>query len=154
MTELGRSVDPFQLDLLQRLAGSVREHGFPEGHDSLLDTWDRALKKYEVVLDLTVVDEATHPVALLVYCNEGECCDNDLRCDSLVDDIEVSGSILLILALADTVNLVVDTGTVMVTHLTSTRNRPLDVGRMPGTDTSNLAQTFVCLSRELLGTPS
>ena len=60
MAELGRSVDPFELDLLQRLARSVREHGFPEGHDSLLDTWDGALEQDEVVLDLAVVDEATH----------------------------------------------------------------------------------------------
>ena len=78
----------------------------------------------------------------------------NIRCDSLVDDIELSGCILLILALANAVDFVVDTGTVMITHLTSTSDRPLDVGRMPGTNTSNLAQTLVCLSRQLLGTPS
>lgn len=42
----------------------------------------------------------------------------------------------------------------MVTHLTSTGNSPLDVGRMPGTDTSNLAETLVSLARKLLGTPT
>lgn len=42
----------------------------------------------------------------------------------------------------------------MVTHLTSTGNSPLDVGRMPGADTSDLSETLVGLARQLLGTPS
>lgn len=42
----------------------------------------------------------------------------------------------------------------MVTVLTGTGNRPLDVGWMPGTDTGNLSETFVGLSRQLLGSPS
>lgn len=42
----------------------------------------------------------------------------------------------------------------MVTLLTGTGNSPLDVGRMPGTDTSDLSETLVGLTRELLGTPT
>ena len=42
----------------------------------------------------------------------------------------------------------------MVTHLTGTGDSPLDVGRMPGTDTSNLAETLVGLARQLLGAPA
>lgn len=42
----------------------------------------------------------------------------------------------------------------MVTHLTSTGNGPLDVGRVPGTDTSDLTETLVSLARKLLGTPT
>lgn len=42
----------------------------------------------------------------------------------------------------------------MVSVLTSTGNSPLDVGRMPSTDTSNLSETLVCLSWKLLGSPS
>lgn len=59
VTELRRGVDPFQLHLLQRLAGSVSEHGFSQGHDPLLDTGNRTLDHDEVVVDLTVSDEAT-----------------------------------------------------------------------------------------------
>jgi len=42
----------------------------------------------------------------------------------------------------------------MVTHLTRTCNGPLDVARMPCTDTSDLPQTFVRLAWQLLGTPA
>jgi hypothetical protein len=43
----------------------VDEHGLAEGHNSLLHTWDGTLKEDEVVLDLTVADEATHTAELL-----------------------------------------------------------------------------------------
>lgn len=42
----------------------------------------------------------------------------------------------------------------MVTVLTSTSNSPLDVGWMPSTNTGDLSETLVCLSRKLLGSPS
>lgn len=72
----------------------------------------------------------------------------------LLGDIKVGGGVTLILTLADTVNLVVDGGSVMVTVLTSTGNSPLDVRWMPSTDTGDLSETLVCLSRKLLGSPS
>lgn len=48
----------------------------------------------------------------------------------------------------------VDGGTVVVTLLTSTGNSPLDVGRMPCTNTGDLSKTLVRLSGKLLGAPS
>ena len=42
----------------------------------------------------------------------------------------------------------------MVTILTSTSDSPLDVRRMPSTDTGDLSETLVCLSRQLLRSPS
>jgi hypothetical protein len=60
VTELGGGVDPLELDLLERLAGSVGEERFPQGHHTLLDTRNRALNDDEVVLDLTIPGEATH----------------------------------------------------------------------------------------------
>lgn len=42
----------------------------------------------------------------------------------------------------------------MVAHLTGTRNRPLDVRRVPRTDACYLTQTLVRFSRQLLGPPT
>lgn len=66
MTELGRGVDPFEVDLLEGLAGGVCVEGLAEGDDSLLDTGDGALEQDEVVLDLTVVDESAE--TRLIHC--------------------------------------------------------------------------------------
>jgi hypothetical protein len=59
VTELGGGIDPFELDLLECAAGGVDEHGFAEGHDTLLHTRDGTLEEHEVVLDLTVANKAT-----------------------------------------------------------------------------------------------
>lgn len=68
--------------------------------------------------------------------------------------VKVGSGVAIVGALANAVHLVVDRGTVVVTHLTSTGNGPLHVGRMPCTDTSDLAETLVCLTRQLLGAPT
>jgi hypothetical protein len=60
VTELGRGVDPFEVDLLQCSPACVREHGFAESHNSLLHPRNRALKQDEVILDLTISNETTH----------------------------------------------------------------------------------------------
>ena len=79
---------------------------------------------------------------------------DDLRSDALLANVKLGAGAALIGALADAVHLVVDGRAVMVAHLTSTSDSPLHVGRMPGADTSDLAETLVCLARELLGAPA
>lgn len=59
MAELGRGVDPLELDLLGGPPVGLGVQGLAQSHDTLLDTGDGALEHDEVVLDLTVVDEAT-----------------------------------------------------------------------------------------------
>lgn len=77
-----------------------------------------------------------------------------IRSNLLLSDINLSGGAVLSIGLTDSVNLVINRSTVMVTHLTSTGNSPLDVGRMPSTNTGDLSETLVSLSRQLLGTPT
>ena len=57
-------------------------------------------------------------------------------------------------ALADTVDLFVHLGTVMVTLLTSASNCVLDSGRMPRADTRNLPKTLVRLTRKFTSMPT
>lgn len=78
----------------------------------------------------------------------------DIRSDGLLGDVEIGRGVTLVRALTNAVDLVVDRGTVVVTHLTSTGDSPLDVRRMPSTNTSDLAETLVRLARQLLGAPS
>ena len=78
----------------------------------------------------------------------------NLRGDLLLGDVKVGGGVTLVGALANTVDLVVGGSTMMVSVLTGTGDGPLDVGRMPGTNTGNLAETLVRLARKLLGSPT
>lgn len=59
VSKLGRGVDPLEADLLEGSAGGVSPHGLAEGDDTLLGTGDGSLDHDEVVLDITVADEAT-----------------------------------------------------------------------------------------------
>ncbi|KAI6751448.1 hypothetical protein HG531_006144 [Fusarium graminearum] len=75
--------------------------------------------------------------------------DGTLEHDEVVLDLTVADE-----TTKTVIYLVVDRGSVMVTHLTGTGNSPLDVGRMPSTNTSDLSETLVGLARKLLGTPT
>lgn len=77
-----------------------------------------------------------------------------LRGDGLLGDIILGRGVTLISGGTNTVNLVVARGSVMITVLTGTGNSPLDVRWMPSTNTGDLAETLVRLSRKLLGSPS
>ena len=74
--------------------------------------------------------------------------------DGLLGSVELGGTVGLISTRSNSVDLVVDRGSVVVTVLTGSGNSPVNVSWMPSTNTSNLSQTSVGLSWQLLGTPS
>ena len=114
-----------------------------KGQHTLLRSNATTLDHDKVLLDQSVMGESTHGV------------------DRLISQIIIGSSIVLhklailhVESITDVVNLLVDLGTVMVTLLTGASDGELDSAWMPGTDTSDLAKTFVSLSWQLLGMPT
>jgi hypothetical protein len=136
VSKLGRSIDKLERDFFQSRTSGVDQQRLAESQDTLLDTDSRALDHDKVILDNTVVREAAH------------------GSDGLFRQIVLGRGVLGVSGRSDTVDLLVGFGTVMETVLTSTRNRVHDTGRMPSTDTSDLTETLVSLTGELLGTPT
>jgi hypothetical protein len=93
---------------------------FAKSKDSLLDTNATTLDHDKVFLNNTIMREATK------------------RGDALFSDVKVSGSALWVRTLSNSVDLLVDLSSMMITILTSTRNSELDSTRMPSSNTSNL----------------
>ena len=130
--------------------------GLAESNHTLLGTRNGALEHEEVVLHDTVVRETAH------------------RSDGLLGRIGIGRRVGIAVALADSVDLFVELRTVMVSvyvrhdwliissnkvkagirTLTGTSDREHDLRWMPCTNTSNLTETFVCLARKLLRTPT
>ena len=99
--ELRGGVDELEGNLLEVPAGGVDHERLADGDDALLGTRDGALEHQVVVLDDTVVREATH----------GR--------DRLLGDVVLRGRVAVVAAEADAVDLLVDLGTVVVTVCTN-----------------------------------
>jgi hypothetical protein len=62
VTEVGRSVDELEVDLLEVSPRGVNHEGLSEGEDTLLSSGDASLEDEEVVLDETVVGPSSERV--------------------------------------------------------------------------------------------
>jgi len=136
VSELGRGIDKFELDLFEGGSGSLGDHGLSEGKNSLSGSSDRSLEHDEIFVDNSVFGESS----------EGS--------DGLLGKIEFSGSRVLVRSVGDSVDLLVDDGSVVEPSLSSSGNGPRDSGRMPCSNTGNLSQSLVGLSGQLSGSPS
>lgn len=97
MAELGGGVNELELHLLQIPTRGVDHEGFAEGDNTLLGSGDGALDDEEVILDDTVVGEATHG-------------GNDL-----LGDIRLGGRVAVVARSTNAVDLLVELCSVVVT---------------------------------------
>jgi len=143
VTELGSGIDQSQSDLFGGNSLGLGDERLADVEDALPDADARAFDHDEVLLHHTVVREATHGIDGLL---------GDVLLSSTVALNELS--VLHVESVSDAVNLLVDLGSVMITLLTDTSHRVGDSGRMPGSDTGDLAKTLVSLARQLLHMPT
>lgn len=128
---LGGSVDELQSDLLGLPGAGGGEDRLADDDGSFAGSHDTTLEKQEVLVDLTVVGEATK------------------RSNVLVDGISLSGGVVQCTSdgtSTNTVDLLVEFSSAVVAELTSAGNSPLDCSGMPSSNTTDLSQTSVSLS--------
>ena len=128
MTVFGRGVDELDVEGLKVRSLGGGEETLSEGDRSLSGASNAALDHEPVLVDLTVVREATHGG------------------DALLGKIGLGGSGVDVSLLADAEDSLVDLGTVVVTLLTGTSYCLTHTGRMPSTDTRHLTKASVGLT--------
>merc|ERR1711953_768948 len=135
MTHLGAGIDKFQL--------GMDKEGLSQSQNTFLRSNTTSLDHNKVLFDQTVMRESSH------------------RIDGFICQIIIGGGIIFhklaiphVESITDVVDLLIDLGTMMVAFLTSSCHSILDSARMPSTNTSNLAKTFMSLPWELLCVPS
>lgn len=139
VTDLGGGIDELDVHSLGGGGLSLLEEGLSNGDKSLSWSHNGTLDEHEIFVDNTVVRESTDWGNVLGM------------------GVGLGGGVVLGASNGsgtDSVDLLVDLGSVVVTEVTSSGDSPLDCGWMPGTDTSDLSVTSSSLSWELGNTES
>ena len=136
VSKLGRSIDKLEVDRLQKLSGRVLDHRLSQDQRTLLDSNDTSLDHDPVLIDFTIMHETSH----------GR--------DTLFSQISLSLARSLVVLLSNTVDLLVEFGTVEVSILTGTGNGSGNTGRMPRSNTGDLTKTTMGLSWKTRDTPT
>jgi len=136
---LGRGVNKLDVELLGLPCLDNGEEGLSNDKRSLAGSDDSTLDEEEIFFDLTVVGESTHGG------------------DVLLNGISFAGGVVGNVADftgTDSVDFLVHLSSVMVAHLTTSGDCPLDSSGMPSSDTSDLAKTSMGLTVESLDAES
>jgi len=139
VTVLGGGIDELDLELLSLPGLGSWEDGLSENDWSLSGSSNTSLDENEVLLDLSIVRESTH------------------WGDVLLNGIGSGGSVVLGSTngtSTNSVNLLVELSSGMVSHLTTAGNCPLDSSWMPSSNTSDLSATSVRFSLKTLDSES
>jgi len=143
VSEFGGGIDGFEIDLFQIFSFVVNEKWFSEDDWSLSDSHAGTFDHQEIVLDLTVMREATNWI------------------DGFLGEISLGGTVVEVdftvfgfVAGTKSVDLLVDLNSMMVTFLSSSSNGVRYSRWMPGSDTGDLSETSMSFSGKFLGTPS
>ena len=134
VAELGRGVDELEVDLLLGAARGLGKERLAESDDALAGAGDAALDHQELVLDDTVLDEATHGGDVL----GGKIVLGGSGVGGLARSVQSSRTNL--------VDLLVELSAVVHAVLTGTRNGPADTGRVPSSNASHAAEASVRLA--------
>jgi len=135
VSEFGGRVDELESDFLKGVSARLRDQRLPQCNDSLPRSNDSTFDHQKVLMDDTIVREPTH------------------WGDLLFGQIKRSRSGICS-CLSYSINLLVDFGSVMISILTSARDRPLHPGWMPSSNTSHFSESLVSLSWESRRAPT
>merc|ERR1719498_983224 len=136
--ELGRRVDELEVDLLESNAAALHHERLAQGDHALPHANHRTLEHDVVLVDLAVVRETAH------------------RRDRLLREIILGHGVVRVLldALANAVDLLVDLRAVVVAELTSTRGLELHALRVPRANARDFAEPAVRLPRKTSDAPA
>lgn len=136
MSQLGGSIDEFQVNLLQSSSGGLWDQWLSKHNNLLLGSNTTSLDDNEIILDNTVVWESTQWGNLFI------------------SDILWSGSTVDQLTVGNSVDLFVHFSSVVITQLTSSGNTELDSWWMPSSNTTNLSKTSMWFFLQMSDTKS